>query len=225
LQLKGGSRPNYAAHRLNWPGMTDTFDSGRNRKARDDRKEAHLRGILDRYTRQFRSVGDAVVPSVAREVHCVMDSVLERDRRISAASGDIRCRRGCDHCCSGPVEISPNEAALLVETARTAGIELDTARLERQSRHTMESWREQPAADRACVFLGGDGACRVYEARPNACRKLLVVSAPELCDADKHTAGEVDRWFSGEAEMMAVAALEVFGGNLMPRMLLPLLER
>lgn len=223
--MKGGSRPGCTGHRLNWPGMTDTFDSGGNRKARDDRKEAHLRGILDRYTRQFRSVGDPVVPSVAREVHGVMDSVLERDRSSSAASGDIRCRRGCDHCCRGPVEIWPHEAALLVEAVRAAGMELDKARLERQSQYTPDNWRAQPLADRACVFLGDDGACRVYAARPNACRKLLVVSDPALCDADRHPPESVGRWFSWEAEMMEVAALEVFGGTLMPRLLLPLLGK
>jgi Fe-S-cluster containining protein len=205
--------------------MTDTFDSGGNRKARDDRKEAHLRGILDRYTQQFRALGDPVVPSVAREVHGVMDSVLERDRRSSATSGDIRCGRGCDHCCRGPVEIWPHEAALLVEAVRAAGMELDRARLERQCRHTLDTWREQPLADRACVFLGDDGACRVYEARPNACRKLLVVSDPALCDAGKHPPESVGRWFSWEAEMMEVAALEVFGAALMPRLLLPLLGK
>jgi len=191
-----------------------------NRKARDERKEAHLRGIMDRYTEQFRAVGNQDAPSVARKVHIAIDDVLERDRKESANSGNIRCRKGCAHCCHGPVEIWPHEAALLLETARAAGMELDQARLERQSQYTMDTWRQQPAADRACGFLGGDGRCKVYEFRPNACRKLLVVTDPALCDADKHPPASVGRWFSWEAEILESAALEVFGAALMPRSLL-----
>jgi hypothetical protein len=50
-----------------------------------------------------------------------------------------------------------------------------------------------------------------------------VVSDPALGDAGKHPPESVGRWFSWEAEMMEVAALEVFGGTLMPQLLLPLL--
>jgi len=179
---------------------------------------------MDRYTGQFRAVGSHDAPSVARGVHIAIDAVLGRDRKKSATSGDIKCRKGCDHCCRVPVEIWPHEAALLVEIAHEAGMELDKARLERQSQYTMDTWRQQPAADRACGFLGDDGACRVYEFRPNACRKLFVVTDPALCDADKHPPESVGRWFSWEAEILESAALEVFGAALMPRSLLAALN-
>ena len=200
--------------------MTDDFKITANRKARDERKTAHLRRLSDHYAEQFRAAGNQDAPSVARRVHVAIDDVLERDRKKSADSGDIRCHRGCDHCCHGPVEIWPHEAALLVGIAREAGMELDRARLERQSQYTMDTWRQQPAADRACGFLGDDGACKVYESRPNACRKLLVVTDPALCDADRHPPDSVGRWFSWEAEILESAALEVFGAALMPRSLL-----
>jgi len=177
-----------------------------------------------RYAEQFRVAANQDALSVARQVHVETDALLERDRKQSPNSGDIRCRRGCNHCCRGPVEIWPQEAALLVETVRAAGMELDMARLERQSRYTMDAWRQQPAADKACVFLGDDGACKVYESRPNACRKLLVVTDPALCDADKHPADSVGRWFSWEAEIMESAALEVLGATLMPLALLAALK-
>jgi len=205
--------------------MTDSFDATANRKARDEKKEAHLRAILGRYSEQFRAAGSQDAPSVARKVHIAIDDVLERDRKKSEASADIRCRKGCSYCCHGPVEIWPHEAALLVEVARAAGMELDNALLERQSRYTMYTWRQQPAADRACGFLGADGACRVYESRPNACRKLLVTTDPVLCDASRHPPESVGRWFSWEAEILETAALEVFGGALMPGSLLTVLNR
>jgi Fe-S-cluster containining protein len=149
-----------------------------------------------------------------------MDTVLQRDRERDPASGGIRCGKGCSHCCHGPVEIWPQEAALLVKAAREAGIELNRPRLERQGRQSIETWRQQPGTDTACVFLGGDGACRVYESRPNACRKLLVVSDPALCDAKNGALDRVERWFSWESEMLETAALEIFGRGLMPRLLL-----
>jgi Fe-S-cluster containining protein len=205
--------------------MTDNFNATANKQARDERKKAHLQGMFSHYTEQFRAVENQDAPSVARRVHVTIDDVLDRDRKKSATSGDIKCGKGCDHCCRGPVEIWPHEAALLVEFAREAGMELDRARLERQSQHTMDDWGQQPTADKACVFLGEDGACKVYEFRPNACRKLLVVTEPSLCNDEKHPAESVDRWFSWEAEILESAALEVFGAALMPRLLLAALRR
>jgi Fe-S-cluster containining protein len=196
-----------------------------NRKAREERKTGHLRGIADRHAGRFRATAGRDALSVAAEVHGTMDDVLKLDREKDAASGDIRCRRGCSHCCHGPVEIWPQEAALLVEAAREADIELDRARLERQSRHSIDTWREQPRTERACVLLGEDGACRIYASRPNACRKLLVVSDPALCDAEHHPPERVERWFSWEAEMLETAALEVFGRGLMPELLLRELKK
>jgi uncharacterized protein len=191
-----------------------------NRKAREEKKAAYLRGIADRHAGQFRAAAGRDALSVAREVHDTIDKVLDRDRGKDAASGGIRCRKGCSHCCHGPVEIWPQEAALLVKAARDAGIELDRARLERQGRQSAGTWRQQPANDTACAFLGADGACRVYESRPNACRKLLVVSDPALCDAKNRALDRVERWFSWESEMLETAALEVFGRGLMPKLLL-----
>lgn len=200
--------------------MTDSAKAAANRKAREERKEAHLRAIFERHAQRFRALGSQDPLSIAGETHAAIDRLLEHDRKKSTASADIKCRKGCAHCCHEPVEIWPHEAALLAKFAREAGLELDRTRLERQSRQTIETWREQPAADRACVFLGSDGACGVYEVRPNACRKLLVVTDPELCDSAKHPADEVGRWFSWEAEFLEAAALEVFGRGLMPRLLL-----
>jgi hypothetical protein len=204
--------------------MIDSVKAAANRAARDERKKAHLRAIMDRYTEQFRAAGNPVGPALAREVHATIEVVLKRDRERSAESAGIQCHRGCSHCCHGPVEIWPHEAALLVEAAREAGVELDEARLERQGHQTVATWRQQPAADTACVFLDGGGTCRVYAARPNACRKLLVTSDPALCDAEKGALDRVERWWSWESEILESAAQEVFGSGLLPRLLLDALR-
>ena len=204
--------------------MTDDSKSVANRDARDEKKEAYLRGIYDRHIAQFRAAVNQETTAVARSAHTAMDDVLQRDRAKNPGSENIRCGKCCSHCCHEAVEIWPHEAALLVGVAREAGRTLDQARLERQSAYTADTWRQQPAADRSCVFLGSDGACTVYEFRPNACRKLLVVTDPALCDAEKSKPDSVGRWFSWEAELMESAALEVFGAALMPGALLAALS-
>jgi Fe-S-cluster containining protein len=204
--------------------VTDSLKAAANKAARNERKTAHLRAIMDRYADRFRSAGNHDAPAVALEVHAAIEVVLERDRQRNATGGEIQCRKGCSHCCRGPVEIWPQEAALLVAAAREAGVELDEARLARQSRHTVATWREQPAADRACAFLGDHGECKVYASRPNACRKLLVTSDPGLCDTEKNAMDRVERWFSWEAEILETAAQEAFGSGLMPRLLLDALS-
>lgn len=200
--------------------MTDHFDAAANRKARDARKAAQLRQSYDRHVARFRATGLQDAATIARDMHQSMDDVLARDRGKDPVSNDISCARGCSHCCHGPVEIGPHEAALLVERVLETGGALDRTRLERQSRYTLDNWWQQPAAGRACVFLGGDGACTVYDVRPGACRKLLVVTEPAWCDSSAGQSARVIRWFSWETEMIASAALEIFGSALLPRALL-----
>ena len=104
--------------------MTDKAKAAANRKARDERKEAHLRAIFERYVERFRGASHQDAPTGARETHHVIELVLERDRKRDANSAHIKCRKGCVHCCHEPVEIWPHEAALLVEVARDAGVAL-----------------------------------------------------------------------------------------------------
>lgn len=204
--------------------MTDKDQAAANRVARNARKQAYLRAIYDRHIEGFRAVADQDRLSIARNAHDAMDALLVQDRGKNPDSAGIRCGKGCSHCCREAVEIWPHEAALLVEVMPESGTTLDLARLERQSRYTADTWRQQPTADKACVFLGGDGACTVYEFRPNACRKLLVLTDPALCDAELRKPDSVGRWFSWEAELMESAALEVFGAALMPGSLLAALN-
>ena len=194
--------------------------SAANKKARDEKKQSLLRAMLAGHVEQLRQLESEPAPAVAERVHAALDRVLERDRAKDGTSPAIRCGKGCDHCCKVAVEIFPHEAALLVTAAREAGIGLDIARLRRQAGYGIDDWRAQSPADRRCVFLGEDGACKVYASRPNACRKLSVVTEPALCDAEKHSPESVGRWISWEAEVLAAAALDTFEAKLMPAALL-----
>jgi len=193
-------------------------------QSRRERQVAFLRGLYEHHLARLRENRSEARPALAQRVHGEIDAVIERDRGADPRSTAIRCNKSCSHCCSGPVEIWPQEALLLVEHLRATGLVLDRGRLERQSRHDVDCWREQPVADRACVFLGSDGACAVYPVRPNACRKLLVTSDPQHCDIPRGEYQRIERWFSWEAEMIETAALEVFGMVMMPVALLAALQ-
>ncbi len=179
------------------------------------RRMAELRTLYEGHVARFREALMQEPSSLARAAHAEMDALLEQDRHQPGA-GAVRCTRGCNHCCHGPVEIRTHEAVLLVEQLQAAGRELDVKKLARQSAYSVETWREQPAADQSCVFLGDDGACTVYDIRPNACRKLLVTSDPRHCDISRGEYEQIERRFCWEAEMLESAALEVFGLQLMP---------
>jgi len=200
--------------------MIDEQKAAANRAARMERKRAHLRAVYDRQLARLRELEGQDPLTTARNTNAAMDGLLAADRVNNPFAAGIRCAKGCSHCCNGPVEIGPHESALLIEALRSAGRSLDEQRLERQSGYSVATWRKQPPADRACVFLGEGGACTVYDSRPGACRKLLVLSDPAFCDAGNGAMDQIDRWFSWEAEMMASAALELFGVDLMPRALL-----
>ena len=203
--------------------MAESGNDPRDRVAQRLRQMTYLRGLYEGHVTRFRAAVAEEPLALARAAHAEMEALLAEHGRQPGAES-VRCQRGCCHCCSGPVEIRAQEAALLVEHLRVAGVKLDVARLERQSRYSVDTWREQPESDRACVFLDGDGACAVYEVRPNACRKLLVTSDPRHCDIRRGEHERIERRFCWEAEMMESAALEVFGLQLMPQALLAALR-
>lgn len=205
--------------------MDDDSDAADSRAERTQKKAAWLRTVYERHLVLSRAADTRDAPALARKAHAAMDTQLQQDSATIPEGKQIRCGKGCSHCCHGPVEIWPQEAVLLAQFVRDAGLTPDLALLERQSRYSVDTWREQPVADQACVFLGDGGVCTVYASRPNTCRKLLVMSDPSFCDARQGRMDEVDRWFSWEAEMMEVAALEVFGMALLPRAVLQALQQ
>lgn len=146
-------------------------------------------------------------------------SDLRQQDPVNAAR--VSCTKGCSACCHIHVTITKPEAALLVAYAAELGLPIDPERLQRQADHgSLEQWRKLPAAERACVFLGPDGACQVYEHRPSACRRHLVLSPPEDCDSIAKPNKRTINFVSVHAEILASAAMSVFESGTMAAMLL-----
>lgn len=106
---------------------------------------------------------------------------------ISAETENIRhlklsCKQGCSFCCYLPVQITRDEANILVD-AICAGVKIDESRLKNFEGRLSSSpeWARGPVDENRCLFLSERGHCQVYDHRPSACRKLLVTSSPENC--------------------------------------------
>ena len=158
-------------------------------------------------------------PGAAAGVHRLIDESV-RELMGRPRADEVKCRKGCNHCCRQHVDITHAEAKLLHLAAGDIGYPIDRAKLQRQSQYDYKNWADQPAQDRSCVFLTPEGSCAVYEHRPMACRKYFVLSDPDLCDIVKHPGQEVLNFVSMEAEIVASAAIQAFGMNSLPTALL-----
>ncbi|MGR5347163.1 YkgJ family cysteine cluster protein [Vibrio mediterranei] len=78
------------------------------------------------------------------------------------------CARGCGQCCHVPVSVSLPEAMYL---SHHLNRELNL--------HPTQKHHEYDGTP--CPFLGEDGACSVYEARPIACRLFYAVDHYKYC--------------------------------------------
>jgi Fe-S-cluster containining protein len=110
---------------------------------------------------------------------------------------------GCSFCCYINVDITKEEAKLLVDSAKENGVVLDTERMKLQSE--IEDYHDLEYKNKKCVFLDYAGKCSVYEYRPMMCRKHYVVNPVEQCNTEE----EVQETLSlvmNKAEIMTSAA-------------------
>jgi Fe-S-cluster containining protein len=168
------------------------------------------------YQVEFRKHLNHQPEGTAASLHDVVDGAVQELMKKPRAD-EVSCRKGCAHCCHLNVDVTVQEAQLLLYAAQVAGFEFDEARAQRQA--AAPSWGVLDPADRACVFLGADGACAVYEHRPMACRKYFVLTPAENCDSVKNPGLKVLHFVSMEAEIFSSAAFTVFGCEPLPRQL------
>lgn len=158
---------------------------------------------------------------IANSIAVATDALIQIDKQAQSIEPHITCRDGCAHCCKQAVAVTSVEAARLLAHARATGVELDRAKIEEQATYSNdEEWIARPTEKRTCVFLGADNRCRVYRARPAACRKYFSIENPDACDIDKYPGGEFMQWFSMKAEILTSAAYTYFESGYLPVMLL-----
>lgn len=155
-------------------------------------------------------------------LHNMQEAIDEDVDKQNQTQRPVKCAKGCSFCCQINVDVTSDEAELIVDYCNKKGIKIDKDKLTRQSEAPV--WLQQNAEDRRCVFLGEDGACTVYEVRPSNCRRHMVISEPEDCDAVKHPNGETARFLSIESEMITSAMMTLIKTQTMPKAILDKLD-
>ena len=142
----------------------------------------------------------------ARVFHQRMDAQMKAAEQCKPS-----CHKGCSGCCHCEVEITTDEADLLAHVVRD-GLEIDRERLARQAHRARKSpaWVVPLSSESRCVFLGDDGACRVYDDRPAVCRRHMVSSPPESCVTLGAAISPIQ---VPRAEILLSAAIAVKGTN------------
>ena len=112
--------------------------------------------------------------SLILDCYAVIDASVEA--AINLAPGKPACKEGCASCCCQPIPLTPLEAAgmkLYVRNempAATQGI-------------LVTRLASKDPADTRCPFLLA-GSCAIYQLRPVACRRYMVLGQPCLEDED-----------------------------------------
>lgn len=163
-----------------------------------------------------------------RVIYDAHEVAFRKQEAAMAAEGNaIRCVRGCDACCRLMVTCSIPEALVMVHRMRLDGtlrafiraapwsaVEED---LHRDGMTTLE-WM---TLEHPCVHLDTDAhECRVYEARPAACRGWAVVSDPALCAIPDSPVASPDR--RPERDEVLLAAMALADDLQIPNVMLPL---
>jgi len=177
--------------------------------------------IFEFYMNQYRELKKTHnVESVVSTIHEEIDKKMEESSARIETGEKVTCRNGCSFCCFLKVDINDDEAMLLTEYSRKIGLDIDYEKLEKQKVKTDAEFLKLPYKDRRCIFLNKENSCSVYEHRPSACRKLLVVSKVECCDPENKSETQIKKLVNIEAEILSSSSLNVRESGGMVEMLL-----
>ena len=140
---------------------------------------AQLKWDIEAATDMYSNELAKAAPGVerGRKVHELIEQEIAKSQHIA-----VSCFKGCSACCHFEVEITGDDAKVL-HNAVAGGVPVDRERLAKLAQRVRQGseWKKGMVASNRCLFLGEDNACRVYDSRPAACRKLSVVSDPSEC--------------------------------------------
>jgi len=105
---------------------------------------------------------------------------------LSACGGSISCKKGCAWCCNFRVAARADEVLLLVDHLRAtrdeAGVAAVLAAAQAHAARFARMTSERRMRTNALCPLLEDGACTVYEVRPQTCRMFHAIDV-EGCQA------------------------------------------
>ena len=178
----------YLALKMEEPGNQETIDQ--------------ILKLIDDYIVQLKKLRAQNLINTTTQVYNAIDSFFVNATQESKK--EIQCKAGCTACCFIDVDVSVDEATVIIDYCRENGIEVDKAYLTEQA----AAGRKSYSGLSRCVFLK-DNLCSIYPVRPIACRKHWVKTDPDLCDFSKNIINQVGGFFNVNTEILASAMLNV----------------
>ncbi|MDH7478916.1 MAG: SEC-C metal-binding domain-containing protein [Syntrophomonadaceae bacterium] len=212
------SSPMAAAYK-NYKGEETRFDP-----RRADQDVEKLKFLLDLlHSRQQMGIKRAL--QALQEIYQLFSTL---QNHFSAGAS---CEKGCSYCCHIYITVSRLEAELVrrfvaanFDRAAQDGLlarirqhqhdylQQEELELLKDDRESLDNLFEAYLSKQIpCPFLSPAGACRIYPARPFACRSLLVISDPRDCR--RHRGVQIRPYNINEYVMASIANLsrKVFG--------------
>lgn len=166
---------------------------------------------IEEFSAMFAPVKDPITRAAA--LHFGVDNAIEMAvKKDPEGFSKVTCKKGCAHCCHSVIAITQDEAELLIKHAKNISWEIDWYKVEKQEWYAKDQSRyfKLLPENNACVFLGTDNTCQVYEHRPASCRKYFAVSNPEDCSpATKVPGGKVLNWGTQHSELIVSGAFDM----------------
>ena len=193
--------------------LASLLEHADNRAAIDE-----ILNLINAYRYQLGKLRNRDRIGTIKEVYIAIDKYF--DNAPEENKKGIQCKAGCTACCFIDVDISEDEAAIILNYCNENGIEIDKEYLEKQAAVGRKKYSELSR----CVFLKDD-MCSVYPVRPIACRKHWVKTDPSLCDFSNNIVHRVGRYFDINTEILASALLNAENTGTFEKMMLDELKK
>jgi len=174
--------------------------------------------LINGYIVQLRNLRIKNREETTKEVYKAIDGFF--DASPEENKKDIQCKTGCTACCFIEIDVSRDEAAVIINYCRENGIEIDRDYLTKQAGLGRKTYSEISR----CIFLK-ENLCSIYPVRPVACRKHWVNTDPALCDFSKNIINRVGGYFDINTEILASALLNVDETSPLEKALLSELDK
>lgn len=168
-----------------------------------------IKSAIDFYQGQFKKMN----PGASRGrmfLRTVHEAIQHSKKNDAKEHEKVTCKSGCYGCCMQRVEISGDEADVLVEEIKKRDLKIDLEKVSRLGSYDIRpnEWWKLPEAEKRCVFLGEDNNCMVYEWRPAVCRKYFVTSPAKECH-DPIVGNKVSVFMIHEAELISTSMFDL----------------